>query len=208
MEATRGGRLQLRTERTVAFSDGVFAIAITLLVLSVNIPDIHGESAHELDQLLDQTLPDLVAYFIGFYVIGGFWYRHHMFFDSLKGFDRRILVSNVVYLSLIALLPFPTAVLGDHPGLTVAVVIFAVAVALAGLADTLLLWLALDRDLLAVEEERHRRQYLARSLLSPAVFLASIPIAFASPQAAMWLWVFLLLAGPQLAARLGWVRPW
>ena len=198
----------LRAERTVTFSDGVFAIAITLLVLSVNVPDFHGESAHELDKLLDQTLPNLVAYFIGFYVIGGFWYRHHMFFDSLRGFDRRMLIANLVFLSLIALLPFPTALLGDHGNLTVSVVIFAVAVALAGFADTLLLWLALDRGLLAVEEERHRHQYLARSLLAPVIFLMSIPIAFVDPRAAQWLWLLLLVVGPRLARRLGWVRPW
>src|SRR5205807_9463524 len=108
----------------------------------------------------------------------------------------------------IALLPFPTAVLGDHAKLSVSAVIFAVAVALAGLADTAMLWLALDRDLLSIEEEHHRRQYLARSLLAPTVFLLSIPVAFASPAAAQWMWVALLLVGPRIARRLGWIRPW
>jgi uncharacterized membrane protein len=198
----------VRRERTVAFSDGVFAIAITLLVLTIQIPDLHTETSRALDHLLDGELPDLVAYFIGFYVIGGFWYRHHMFFDSLKGFDRQLLIANMVFLSLIALLPFPTAVLGDHPGLTVAVVLFAVAVALAGLADTGMLVLALRRGLLSVEEERHRRQYLARSLLAPAIFLFSIPLAFASPAATKWVWVGFLVVGPRLATRIGWIRPW
>jgi uncharacterized membrane protein len=198
----------VRRERTVAFSDGVFAIAITLLVLTIQIPDLHGESSRQLDHLLDSELPDLVAYFIGFYVIGGFWYRHHRFFDSLKRFDSTLLVANMVFLSLIALLPFPTAVLGDHPGLTVAVVTFAVAVALAGLADAGMLWVALRQGCLSIEEEHDRRHYVARSLVSPMIFLVSIPLAFAHPTAAICFWIAGLLVGPQIATRLGWIRPW
>jgi uncharacterized membrane protein len=198
----------VRRERTVAFSDGVFAIAITLLVLTIQIPHLQGDSQSQLDRLLDQELPDLFAYFIGFFVIGGFWYRHHMFFDSLRGFDRRLLLANMVFLSLIALIPFPTAVLGDHLGLTVSVVMFAVVVALAGIADAVMLWLALDRDLLPLEEEARPRRYVARSLLIPGLFLLSIPVGFASASAAEWMWIGVLLIGPRVAARLGWVRPW
>jgi uncharacterized membrane protein len=198
----------VRRERTVAFSDGVFAIAITLLVLTIQIPDLHTETSRALDHLLDEELPDLVAYFIGFYVIGGFWYRHHRFFDSLRGFDPALLVANMVFLSFIALLPFPTAVLGDHPGLEVAVVMFAVAVALAGVADAVMLWLALRRGLLSVEEEHNRPQYVARSLVAPAIFLVSIPLAFAHPTAAICFWIAGLLVGPRVATRAGWIRPW
>jgi uncharacterized membrane protein len=198
----------VRTERTVAFSDGVFAIAITLLVLTIQIPDLHGESSRELDHVLDAELPDLIAYFIGFYVIGSFWYRHHRFFDSLKGFDPTLLVANMVFLSLIALLPFPTAVLGDHPGLKVAVVLFAVAVALAGLADAVMLWLALRRGLLSVEEEHNRGRYVARSLVAPVIFVISIPLTFAHPTAAISFWLAGLALGPLIATRLGWIRPW
>jgi uncharacterized membrane protein len=198
----------VRRERTVGFSDGVFAIAITLLVLTIQVPDLHAESSRQLDHLLDEELPDLIAYFIGFYVIGGFWYRHHRFFDSLKAFDPTLLVANMVFLSLIALLPFPTAVLGDHPGLTVAVVMFAVAVALAGLADTAMLSLALRRGWLSVEEEHNRGQYVARSLVAPVIFLVSIPLAFVHTTAAMSFWIAGLLVAPRMATRLGLVRPW
>jgi uncharacterized membrane protein len=84
----------VRRERTVAFSDGVFAIAITLLVLTIQVPDLHTESSRQLDHLLDE---ELIAYFIGFYVIGSFWYRHHRFFDSLRGFDPTLLVANMIF---------------------------------------------------------------------------------------------------------------
>ena len=80
-------------------------------------------------------MPDLISYFIAFYLIGKFWLGHHDLFDKLRGLDGRLMNVNLLYLSLIALLPFPTGVLGDHGGLTVAVVIFAAAVTLAGLAE-------------------------------------------------------------------------
>jgi uncharacterized membrane protein len=180
-------------ERTVAFSDGVFAIAITLLVLSVDIPELPNESAEELSRALRGTWPHLLSYFIGFFVIGLFWVGHHRFFDSLRGYDERLMAANLLFLSLIALLPFPTAVLGEHDELTVSVVVFAAAVAAAGLAEALMLWLALDRNLLGADEQAHPRRYLGQSLITPAVFLASIPVAFVAPGVAPYTWLAMVV---------------
>ncbi len=180
-------------DRTIAFSDGVFAIAITLLILNVDIPDLHPESRHALDRALDETIPDLISYFIGFYVIGKFWLGHHYLFDSLTGLDSRLMNANLLYLAFIALLPFPTGVLGDHGGLTVAVVIFAVAVSLAGLAETMLLWLSLRSGLAGPEIREHRRQRYYESLSVPLVFLASVPVAFVSPDGAKYFWLLLVV---------------
>jgi len=180
-------------ERTVAFSDGVFAIAITLLVLTLDIPQLRTESGRELERALGDTWPDLLSYFIAFFVIGLFWVAHHRFFDSLRGYDGRLMAANLLFLSLIALLPFPTSLLGEHDELTVSVVVFAVAVAAAGLAEALMLWLALDRNLLGAEEQAHPRRYLLQSLITPAVFLASIPVAFVAPRVTPYTWLVLVV---------------
>ena len=179
-------------ERTIGFSDGVFAIAITLLILNVEIPDLHGESTAELDRALDSTVPDLISYFIGFYVIGKFWLGHHGLFDRLRGLDGRLMNVNLLYLSLIALLPFPTGVLGDHGGLTVAVVIFAAAVTVAGLAESLLLWTAVRRGLAEDDLMSQRRQHLYETFTVPVIFALSIPIAFVSPDGAKYFWLALI----------------
>jgi uncharacterized membrane protein len=179
-------------ERTIAFSDGVFAIAITLLILNVEIPDLHGESTAELDRALDSTVPDLISYFIGFYVIGKFWLGHHDLFDKLRGLDGRLMNVNLLYLSLIALLPFPTGVLGDHGGLTVAVVIFAAAVTLAGLAESLLLCTAVHRGLAQDDLTSQWRQHLYETFTVPVIFALSIPIAFVSPEGAKYFWLALI----------------
>jgi uncharacterized membrane protein len=178
-------------ERTISFSDGVFAVAITLLVLKVEIPDLPSESGSQLRHALDETLPALLSYFIGFYVIGKFWLGHHSLFGKLTGIDGRLLNVNLLYLSLIALLPFPTGVLGEHGQIPGAVAIFAGAVALAGLAEGLLLWTALRAGLAGPELVAQRRQHFYETLNVPVIFALSIPIAFVSPDGAKYFWLAL-----------------
>ena len=92
-----------------AFSDGVFAIAITLLVLNIEVPDVPGS---DLGSAIADLSQDLVAYGIGFAVIGLFWFEHHKLFASLGRASGRLVVVNTALLALIALMPFTTAVLG------------------------------------------------------------------------------------------------
>ena len=117
--------------RIVAFTDGVFAIAITLLVLSLDIPpDLRGADLH--DFLID-SWRQFFAYFLSFAVVGQFWIAHHGTFSLLHDFDRRLLALNLVYLSLIVLIPFPTQLLGDYGDRTDAVVRYAAIVGSAAL---------------------------------------------------------------------------
>jgi uncharacterized membrane protein len=98
--------------RIVAFTDGVFAIAITLLVLSLEVPsDLQASALHAF--LID-SWPQLFAYFLSFAVIGRFWIGHHHVFSMLQDFDRRLIVLNLAYLSMIVLVPFPTELLGEY----------------------------------------------------------------------------------------------
>lgn len=187
-------------ERTVAFSDGVFAIAITLLVLSIDIPKLgHGE---KLDHALSNVSDNIVSYFIGFAVIGLFWVGHHYFFNSLRGFDGRLLWLNLLYLSFIALLPFTTALLGDYGNDPTALVAYAINVALAGLADTLMVVVALRARLLEPDVQARGRELIARNLLPPVVFFASIPLAYVDTGLAKYSWLLLAIV-PRLLGRAG-----
>jgi uncharacterized membrane protein len=174
-------------ERTVAFSDGVFAIAITLLVLGIDVPDV---PKGRLWDAIGELGPSLLSYFIGFAVIGVFWFSHHRFFDEVRRFDARIVRLNIVYLSLISLMPFTTGMLGNYGDVSVAVAIYAGNVAAVALIEGVMTALAL-RDGLLVAGPRRRRRLLASGLIVPVVFGASIPIAFLDPDAAMWSWLAL-----------------
>jgi uncharacterized membrane protein len=176
-------------ERTVAFSDGVFAIAITLLVLGIDVPDV---PADQLGDALRDVGPSVLSYFIGFAVIGGFWFGHHHFFDEVARFDARIVWLNLLYLSMIAVMPFTTSLLGNYGQEPLAVAIYAANVAAAALVDAGMSALAMRKGLL-VPGDRDQRQAVVMSLITPAVFCASIPIAYVNADAAKWFWLSLLV---------------
>jgi len=177
-------------ERVNAFSDGVFAIAITLLVLNLGVPEhIHGD---DLNQILWEQRQDLLAYAISFAVIGRFWIVHHRFFASVVGFDGRLLALNLFYLGWIALFPFSAQVFGDHAGDSAAIALYAVN--LAGITLVGMLMAADARRAgLAKMSPEEAREGERRALLVAAVFLASIPVALIDPHVAPLLWLFLFV---------------
>ena len=99
----------MTTNRLEAFSDGVFAIAITLLVLELNVPA--GE--HLWHQLKDEW-PSFAAFFVSFWVIGIIWVNHHAVLDHLARADRGVLYLNLLLLFTVVFIPFPTALLAEH----------------------------------------------------------------------------------------------
>ena len=189
---------EIEFSRIVAFSDGVFAIAITLLVLQLGVePNVPN---HDLGKALLDERQDLFAYAISFAVIGRFWLVHHRFFRDVTGFDGRLLSLNLFYLAWIVLIPFSSQVLGDHGGDTAAIVLYSANLAGVVLVGNLMFSDARRAGLSQVSEQEaagNRR----RSLVIAVVFLLSIPIALIDGHAAQFFWLILLL-GPLL----GWLR--
>lgn len=188
--ARRREENEVEFSRIVAFSDGVFAIAITLLVLNLGVPE-HIPGADLNDVLWDQR-HDLLAYVISFAVIGRFWILHHRFFANVIGFDARLLALNLFYLGWIALLPFSSQVLGDHGGDSAAIVLYAI-----NLSGAILVGMLMSADArraglskMPAEEAREGRR---RALTISAVFLASVPVALVAPGVASLLWLALFL---------------
>ena len=104
------GSAGMRTSRVEAFSDGVFAIAITLLILSVGIDRApHGD----LGTYLVDLWPAYLAYAVSFLTIGIMWANHHLLFDNFALVDRPLLLLNILLLMLIAFVPFPTRVVAE-----------------------------------------------------------------------------------------------
>jgi uncharacterized membrane protein len=102
------------TNRLEAFSDGVFAIAITLLVIELRPPDVeHGD---ELASALWDLWPAYAAYLVSFAVIGVMWLNHHRIFVQVVEVDGLLLVLNLLLLLWVAVIPFPTAVVAEHFG--------------------------------------------------------------------------------------------
>lgn len=192
---------EVEFSRIVAFSDGVFAIAITLLVLGLDIDT--SVPASEIAVAIREQWDNFLAFAISFAVIGRFWIVHHRFFGEVKAFDLRLLWLNLLYLGTIVLIPFSSKVLGDYSGETASAVLYAVnltAVILVGLwmTSTAHRFGLTTTDRLSQRESRFRAGYIA------LVFLASIPVAFLSPAAAELMWLALFYdPAPRLAGRTG-----
>ena len=104
---------ELTTQRIEAFSDGVFAIAITLLILEIRLP--HTDATHgSVATALVSLWPSYFAYIFSFVMIGIYWVNHHYIFRIYQKTDHVFNLLNVFFLMCISFLPFPTAVLGEH----------------------------------------------------------------------------------------------
>src|SRR6201994_2279118 len=102
------------TNRLESFSDGVIAVAITLLVLAIVPPPLHKSAEHGLIYELGTDWPHYVAYVVSFMTIGIIWINHHAMITRLKETDHSILILNLVLLMTIAILPFATELMADY----------------------------------------------------------------------------------------------
>ena len=126
----------ISTRRLEAFSDGVFAIAITLLVLTIAVPELTPEALNrgELLQRLIELWPKFLSFFISFGIIGIFWVGHSIMFHYIKRTNRMLLWINTALLMTVSFIPFPAALLGQYARSQVAVVAYGATLVLAGLA--------------------------------------------------------------------------
>jgi uncharacterized membrane protein len=100
------------TTRLETFADGVFAIAVTLLVLDIRLTT--GSAGGTLSHRLGDAWPAYVAYALSFITIGIMWANHHAIFDLIERTSHGLIVANLLLLMFVAFLPFPTKVLGDY----------------------------------------------------------------------------------------------
>jgi uncharacterized membrane protein len=172
--------------RILALSDGVFAIAITLLILEIAVP----ATTSDLPKALLKLWPQYLAYVLSFVVIARFWVTHHLAFRLIARYDTALVWLNLLLLMFVAFLPFPTAVLGEHNGSPAAAVLYGAAVVLAGAASTAYWWYASGRGgLLRPDVGAARvRALRARGLSGPVFFALTLPIAAFVPYVAEILW--------------------
>ncbi len=117
--------------RLEAFSDGVFSISITLLVLDIKIPSQVG-SNQELVDSIKHVAPNILAFVFSFLVVGVFWVAHHRIFHFIKKVDHIILWSNIFYLMSVAFIPFPTSILAAHPFFPTAILLYSLVLLVCG----------------------------------------------------------------------------
>ncbi len=121
-------RGEFRLTRVETFSDGVFAIVVTLLVLELRVPALSDpHSARELAAQLFEQLPKFLSWLISFIIVCKFWLSHHQMLDLARHADHGMMWLNSLFLMSQAFVPFPTALLGSDAGNPLAVSFFGVA---------------------------------------------------------------------------------
>jgi uncharacterized membrane protein len=130
-------------ERLIFFSDAVFAIAITLLIIEVHPPQLgmHASDRQHLIALINLT-PSFVAFFISFFVIGAFWAGHHRAFSLARHWSPGLIMPNIFMLAAIVFMPFATAYMGTNMGQRVPTILYDTVLMATGLLNTRLVRLA------------------------------------------------------------------
>jgi len=191
------------TERLVMFSDGVIAIAITLLVLDIRLPELpeHADSAALAAALL-AIMPKIAAYALSFLVVGELWYVHHLRFRSIDRCDARLIWLNMLFLMTIGFVPFASSVLSEHPNAT-AHALYDGTMACASLLSAALWGYAITGDRLvpAGLPADVRRRSLVGPLRVAAVFVLSGVLAQFNEHAGRWAWLLLIPAAVEWHGR-------
>ena len=185
MERTDFGRI-------VAFTDGVMAVAITLLVLNIEAPTV---DSGELGEALVDLLPSLYAYVLSFALIGRFWVIHHNLFHTLTRFNGRLMALNLLFLLLIVILPFATDLLDRYDTTPLANAVFGTVLALVALVHWSMTHYSLRMGFVHADHVEDTQPFGSPVAFGFGfIFLLSVPLAFIAVELshALWLSTFVL----------------
>ena len=190
--------LGMTKDHLLNFADAIFSIAITLLVLEVRFPEL-GPGSPDADFVAGfvSAGPALLSYAVTFLVVGGYWVMVHRIFHYLDRIDRKVLGLTATLLFFIALMPFPTLVLGLHIGRAPAIIFYSLCIAVSSFI-LLLTWHVACRDGLARGGlDDHFKRYFSVSIgYTALVFTLSMLVATVSPTWGMACWALIVVKGP------------
>jgi uncharacterized membrane protein len=183
--------MQLARNRIEALTDGVFAVAMTLLVLDIKVPELPQPMA--TDELLRQLLalwPKFLSYVISFVILGVYWVGHHVQLSFIRRADRPLLWINILFLLWVALVPFSTALLSAYSQSQAAVIIYGANLIAIGLSLALHWWYV-TTECRHVDPDIHPglvRGAMYRTLMGPIVYLIAIAVSFFTTQLSLVLY--------------------
>jgi uncharacterized membrane protein len=168
---------EFQLERLILFSDAVFAIAITLLVIEIKIPEIHEKPVTDNAVLhkLAELIPKFVGFLVSFLLIGQYWIVHHRMFSFVINFTDRLIWLNILFLFAIALMPFSTGFYSEYVlrGVVTPVIFYTANIALLGLAN-FLMWRYLSNQKNNLTENLTpalAKYFSLRALTVPTIFV-------------------------------------
>ena len=179
--------------RLESLSDGIFAFAMTLMVISLAVPEIPYEEAPELlPGILAGMHTQFLIFTIAFLVISTYWLSHHQILRSVQFVNDRLIWINILFLFFIVLIPFTTATSGDYTNVLEAVILFHVNLLIASLMLTLLWWYIMRHfDDLNPGGKYPGGRGREKAVVIPAVTLLAIGVSFVSTSGSMWCYLLI-----------------
>lgn len=180
-------RKEFQLERLILFSDAVFAIAITLMVIDIKIPEMPREQATDghLLFMLKEMIPKFISFLISFFLIGQYWRVHHRLFGYVINFNERLIWLNLLFLFAIVLMPFSTAFYSEYVGVPVVtpIIFYTSNIALLGTIN-LIMWQYVSNPRRGLSENLSpllAKYSSLRSITVPIVFIIGVFVYLKSP---------------------------
>jgi uncharacterized membrane protein len=191
-------------ERLVFFTDAVAAIALTLLVLPLSemVPELSAEHAQAIQVFTDNQWK-IYTFLLSFAVIGRLWYAHHQMFEHVEAYNGPLVYLNFGWIFTIALLPFPTQIVGGFQTSRFAVLFYIGTILVNSLCYTAMVRVIRRTPEVHGDAEPITDQALVNSLLTSAAFLVAFIVGAIWPH--LGYWALLLVAAAQWIAR--WIKP-
>jgi uncharacterized membrane protein len=177
--------------------DGIFAIAMTILVLGITPPkpDISQAQAVLAGQIVD-ILPEIFIFIVAFLILAGFWLSHHRQFHFVRNIDSHLLWINIILLISIVFIPFSTDVAGDYPEILIAVLLFHINIIIIGLIFSYQAhYILQSRKLYDPDfDQKFLQGQFHRSVLIPVISFIAVIIAFVNPSVSLLVYLAIPVA--------------
>jgi uncharacterized membrane protein len=202
---------EVSTDRLITLSDGVVAIALTLLILDISVPatknlQLNPTSVSALASGLAGTYDSWISYVVSFYVIAQFWIVHHKAFRGIRAHQGGLAAWNFLYLFTISVMPFTSHLISEYPENPLSVMIFSGNLILANLSVHAMLTFSHRRGLLTGAGMAALSHYRSLAgIIDLSLYVISIPVALYHPDLGKLCWIGLALSAP-LAARISKLR--
>lgn len=176
---------KFQLERTALFSDAVFAIAITLLIIEIRIPELHSDGLTDTELLheLPPIITKLIGFLISFFVIGLYWFSHHRMFRYVTRVNHKLLWNNLLFLLPIVIMPFSTSFLSEYyfnSSLRLPLAVYTITICLSGYFS-FRLWKIIGNPANHLSHNLQKEQLsynIARALTIPVVFVCALLLSF------------------------------
>lgn len=189
-------RIHLSKHRLEALADGVFAIAVTIIVLEIKVPELaRTASIYDIAHALRPQVPALFAYFLTFMICGTFWFLHQMSFHWISHVDRAMVFINIGFLMFVSLMPFSTSMFAHYMGTSMGLLFYFGNAAAMGLFLNLH-WIHARRAGLLNndgETDVERKLFSSRILMLTVAFLAAFALSPFAPQICGFLAIAIIL---------------